>query len=394
MNVLLMINNLPMGGAETFLVRLALGLKQRGHTVVVSIPKRRFDASLAARLRGAQIPLRIPWWSRSGIYRVLFKLGTLFPKGDSATTLIDSLHSRFLRGLHRQYRFDVVNPHMTWAERRACLAFKDQPISIVSTDHGDYRWNWSEEELDAKKVTFARLDALICPSNDNLRVANRYPWSARCRRGVIYYGYEQPTIDNPELAEGSRPLNFCMVARGAEETKGWDTAVEAFRMVRRRHPGKVSLTLVGAGAALDFAVARFDPDELRDVTLSGYQSDPSAIVASADVGLLPTRFPGESLPLVIIEFLGAGKPVLATNVAGIPEMLRTNSDTAGELLPLAPDGKVAPARLAETMDLYLTPSHLQHRSRLAKEAAQKFDMSRCLDLYERVFRTGDFSGPD
>lgn len=391
MNALLMINNLPMGGAETFLVRLAVALKRRGHKVIVSVPNHDVDRFLAAVLRDAGIFLALPWWTNGFIYRYLFKLSTILPNGASGATLVDHLHSIFLKALHRKHRFDFVNPHMTWAERRACLAFERNPLRIVSTDHGDYRWKWPANELEAKRITFSRLDALVCPSLDNLRVVEKYPWSSRCRRGVIYYGFEdRPTPVAFKACEESRPLNFCMVGRGAEKTKGWDTAIEAFRMVRQRHPGKVSLTLVGEGAALDAAVSRFDPDDLRDVMLAGYQSDPFPFMARCDVGILPTRFPGESLPLVIIEFLTAGKPVLASNTAGIPEMLQVGREIAGELLVSQNGGGPRSEQLAEAMESCMDREKLSRRAQIASIAAEKFDMQRCLEQYEHVFQTGEF----
>jgi glycosyltransferase involved in cell wall biosynthesis len=390
-NILLLIENLSMGGAETFLVRLAIGLKKRGHTVVVSVTNNRFDESLAIRLHAAGITLIAPWWSNGEIYRWLFKLSTILPKGSSSSTLIDHLHSRFLRKLHRIHRFDVVNPHMTWAERRACLAFQHYPTRIVSTDHGDYRWKWSQGEMTAKEITFSRLNAVICPSFDNLRVVEGYPWSDRCQHGVIYYGYEKPALPIIERLKLEQPVKFCMVGRGGERTKGWDTAVEAFRILSGRSPGRATLTLVGAGPAVDEAISRLGQREREVVKLAGYQSDPFTIMARADVGLLPTRFCGESLPLVIIEFLAAGKPVLATNLAGIPEMLQANGGIAGELLEQDEGVGVPPARLAEAMELYLDPAHRQTRAVFAGQAAAKFQMDRCLDSYEKVFATGKFS---
>lgn len=390
MNALLLITNLPMGGAETFLVRLAVGLKRRGHKVVVSVSSHDVDRSLASKMRDKEIPLVVPWWVKGGIYRYLFKLSTMLPKGASGETLIDHLHSFFLRTLHRKHRFDVVNPHMTWGDRRACLAFQDESLRIVSTDHGDYRWNWPADEQRAKKNIFSRLDALVCPSYNNLRVAERYPWSDRCKLGVIYYGYEPPQISHRDFPRGDQRTKFCMVARGAEFTKGWDTTVKAFRLVRRKHPGKVSLTLVGEGAAIDAAVSHLDPDDLRDVSLAGYQADPSIFVARSDVGLLPTRFTGESLPLVVIEFLAAGKPVVASSMAGIPEMLQVGQETAGELIAPQPGGGLQPEQLAEAMESLMDREKLSRRAELAAVAAKKFDMQRCLEQYEHVFQRGSF----
>ena len=68
---------------------------------------------------------------------------------------------------------------------------------------------------------------------------------------------------------------------------------------------------------LDELKARIEGQLLADVQFAGYHSDPTQFLAGIDVGLLPTYYSFESLPLVIIEYLAQSKPVMG-NTAKMP----------------------------------------------------------------------------
>ncbi len=85
-------------------------------------------------------------------------------------------------------------------------------------------------------------------------------------------------------------------------------------------PPDVTLTVAGDGperADLEATAARLG---LRDrVSFLGFRSDVPQLLAEADAFVLPSAM--EQQPLVLIEALGAGKPVVATDVGGVAEMV-------------------------------------------------------------------------
>ncbi|MBI3881569.1 MAG: glycosyltransferase, partial [Verrucomicrobia bacterium] len=273
----MLINSLPMGGAETFFVRLACALAPR-HEVRVHLPGLQdADPALLRRLADARVSVDVPWWSRPGIYRWLYRLSLALQRGGKKCSLVDSLRVRFVRALHRRHRFDAVNAHLCWSERLASDAFAHEPVRLVGSDHGDYRAWMTPAVGDGFARIFARSDALVCPSEDNRRVAEKFPWRKNFRLHVVPYGFEPGGTAAPPRA-ASDAIVFGMVARGIAE-KGWAEALEAFRIVRQKCGARVRLVLVGAGAALDELKSRLDAETAAAVEFAGYQADPAPFIA-------------------------------------------------------------------------------------------------------------------
>ncbi len=384
-----MIPDLPLGGAEILFVRLAKALSERHHVHVFLGSRTATHPDVVARLDG--IKVSSPPLSTPVAYRLFYKFALLCARPESRFHLADLNRSWALRRLHKKFHFDVVNPHLVGAERQACLAFQNVPIPIVGSDHGDYHWVFENPEwYEQNKIVLQRADGLICPSSANVASARRYPRKNGFSYFTIFYGLERAhAAPWPSKGESAgEPFRFVMVARGQEE-KGWTEAIEAFRMLSQDRPARpVELHLVGSGRHLD--KLRDDPGirAMHGLVFHGYQSDPSAIVNTAHVGLLPSYLPSESLPVSIIEFLAAGKPVIATPVGGIVEMLESNSGCAGVIVPRTPAGRADVPALARAMESLLTDRDLLRTLEdRTGPAFSKFSMETCVDRYEEAFRS-------
>lgn len=107
--------------------------------------------------------------------------------------------------------------------------------------------------------------------------------------------------------------------------KGQRVLLDAMARLRDRGVD-VRLTLVGDGpsrAALEVAVDELD---LRDrVKLTGAvgQDDIRALYAAADVFCLPSF--AEGVPVVLMEAMATGLPVVTTPIAGVPELVDASS---------------------------------------------------------------------
>ncbi|WP_437962472.1 glycosyltransferase family 4 protein (plasmid) [Sorangium sp. So ce119] len=116
--------------------------------------------------------------------------------------------------------------------------------------------------------------------------------------------------------------------------KGVDVLVEAMAHLDRTGRRDVHLMMVGGGELLDPLRARVSALGLGDrVQLFGWAL-PAEIpdyMAACDVFCLPSR--REGCPNVVLEALASGRPVVATRVGGVPELVREGQGGNGLLVP-------------------------------------------------------------
>jgi glycosyltransferase involved in cell wall biosynthesis len=173
------------------------------------------------------------------------------------------------------------------------------------------------------------------------------PAAPRGAGGVPPDAVEAVRADLRISGEASRPL---IVAAGRlAPQKGFDILLAAARQWQDLSPvpllaiagaGPLAGTLAGMAAPLGPAV-RF----------LGHRGDIDALLAAADVFVLPSRWEGQ--PLILQEALRAGRPIVATRAGGIPGL------TGEEAAVLVPPGD--PAELAAAVRRVLTDRALAGR---------------------------------
>jgi glycosyltransferase involved in cell wall biosynthesis len=124
--------------------------------------------------------------------------------------------------------------------------------------------------------------------------------------------------------------------------KGVDDFLAAARRIRDER-GDVRFAIVGNGPqrlALEVLARELDLED--EVRFTGYRADIASVLATSDLVALPSR--AEGLPVVLLEALAMGRPVVATKVGGIPDMVR-DGQTGVLIEPNRPD-QLADAILA------------------------------------------------
>lgn len=162
---------------------------------------------------------------------------------------------------------------------------------------------------------------------------------------VVHCGIEPARFAAPAPLPQGGP-HLVAIGRLAEQ-KGFPLLVEAMALAAPRLPD-LQLTLVGDGplrAGIEAAIAA--RGLARRITLAGWQDEAGvrAALARAQALILPSF--AEGLPVVVMEAMAAGRPVIATAIAGVPELVVADTGwlvPAGDAQALAD----AVARLAET----------------------------------------------
>jgi glycosyltransferase involved in cell wall biosynthesis len=211
--------------------------------------------------------------------------------------------------------------------------------------------------------------------------------SEATRRSLVAQGYPADrlvTVHNGiDIGEPPQPVRLAdgptilEVARLAD-VKGQRTMLAALP--------HVDATVVLAGRDLEHAGV-YEQELRREaarlgvadrVVFAGYRADVPALLAGCDVFCLPSL--AEGLPLVVLEAMAIGKPVVATAVGGTPELVLD-----GETGLLVPPGDVE--ALADALaQLLADPERGQRMGAAGRERARReFDVAvstaRVLELY-------------
>ncbi|MCT4331951.1 glycosyltransferase family 4 protein [Paracoccus sp. YLB-12] len=137
---------------------------------------------------------------------------------------------------------------------------------------------------------------------------------------VVHCGIEPARFPQPAAMPGGGTLRLVNIGRFAEQ-KGQLLLPEALAMARARGVD-VHLTLVGDGPMrpqIEAAIAAHGVGD--EVTLTGWLDEAGVrrVLAESHALILPSF--AEGLPMVVMEAMAAGRPVIATYIAGNPELV-------------------------------------------------------------------------
>lgn len=189
------------------------------------------------------------------------------------------------------------------------------PYSFTLHGPADF-WETGRWRLDEK---IARADFVACISqfsrSQGMLFSDPRHWP---RLHIIHCGIDPERYAAPSDHPAGR--NVLFIGRLAA-AKGVPVLLEAFTTLFATYPD-ARLTLVGDGPARAALTARARELGLADaVRFTGYlsQDEVAAELARCDLFALPSF--AEGVPVVLMEAMASARPVLATRIAGIPELV-------------------------------------------------------------------------
>ena len=273
----------------------------------------------------------------------------------------DATWMRRLRKLVRETNPDIVHVQNPYPAAGARLALRGLDVPLVYTEHNVWESFHRATRL-ANAATFWLNDASIVVSDgvrDSIggtRIGRLYK-----RRLMTIRNGIDPAIVRSDAASGT-DLDIAEGSYGTvghlNASKAPDNLIAAAALLRERgHSGHCYI--VGDGPlAAESEIYRRSLNATH-VHLLGLRTDARAITARLKVFAIASRF--EGLPMVLLEALALGIPVVTTDAGGIGEVIKHGE--TGLLVP-----KDDPHALAEAIERVLMDDDLA--ARLAKNGRE------------------------
>lgn len=240
-----------------------------------------------------------------------------------------------LRGAH------LVHAHgpkaLAW-----CWAAKPRATRFVTTHHGDISGDLKAkfyEELSHK--IYRRCDRVFAVDEANRERLAKILGEDKVALVENFLAVRAPA---PRVRRPSGALSMLSLGRLSRE-KGLDTLIEA--LAKCRHD--ITLDIAGDGPMRGELEAKVKALSLEHrVRFLGFVDNVHGLLETHDALAMPSH--REGMPMALIEALSAGLPILATDVGGIPSIVRPGKDAL-----LTPAGDVT--RMARALERFA----LQHR---------------------------------
>jgi glycosyltransferase involved in cell wall biosynthesis len=285
-----------------------------------------------------------------------------------------------LRRVIRETRPDLVHAHLPIPGIGARLSALGTSVPIVYTEHSVWS-SYHPMTRWANAATLGLNDRVIAVSDEVKRSILSSPVGAHWRDRVITISngidLDQVRADAAASVGDISPGSYGSLMSWVRPEKGPDVLIEAAARLKIPFPER-RCVIVGDGALL--AEIRRRGDELGlGVTLQlvGRRMDARAIMRHLDIVVLPSRV--EGLPLVLLEAMALGRPIVASAVGGVPQVVR-DGDTA----LLVPPGD--PVALAAAIERILRdPLLAQTLGRAAAAVAEGWSIKRTAEGYLAVY---------
>lgn len=289
-----------------------------------------------------------------------------------------------IRQLSRHYDADVLHSQGYKSDIYALASSLFDRRPLVATSH-----NWPSRV--PRMRAYATVDRQVLRRFDRVAVV-----SAQVRTRLLHAGVLPRDISTiPNGIDVRRFNNGVAVLRRERQIfgptigfvgrlvpqKGGVVLLHAAQQVLRSAPD-TTFVFVGDGPAREeWQTLSTTLDVQKSVIFTGARSDMPNVYASLDIVVLPSLV--EAMPMCLLEAMAAGRPVIASRVGSVPEMIVPGE--TGLLVEPNDPGEIARSILKLLRDHELanslgTSAHHAIATRFSSEAMAK----RYLDLYNAV----------
>ena len=304
MKILMVINCLCKGGRERRVLELIKGLKEKNND---------FEIYLISLNPLVEYPI---------VYELPIKFEVIHKKNKDLSLVFK------LRKVIKTFNPDII--HSWDVMSSAYLSAANVLINKILVNGVIYNAalnsDWYDRDYYKVKFFTAISDITVANSQAGLKAFKASPRKSVC----IYNGINLKRFENlkPEreveldiLKQEKGDRYIATMVAAFEERKDYDTVIEAAVKLCSQNK-KMIFLLIGRGTTRERIMQKVPAELLNtQIYFPGVRDDIESILQITDVGLLITA-PCEGLSNSIIEYMAAGKPVIATEGGGTDELVK------------------------------------------------------------------------
>lgn len=261
---------------------------------------------------------------------------------------------RRIRSIIKEGGYDAILLNTTLAafNVRMALPRKGRP-RVVNLMHG---YMFKEKPCGIKERIFlfvekflrSKTDAVIVMNEEDLVSAKKYRLTKGRIEKIRGMGARVPdaALSCDEIRKRLESSDNYVIAFTGElcGAKNQSQLIRILPSLKERIPG-VKLWLLGCGKAEEELKALADELGVSDITVfPGYVKGPTDYIRASDLYVTPSK--KEGLPFNLIEVLGVGKPIIASNIKGHRDLIEDG--VSGLLYESESDGEL----ITKILDIY------------------------------------------
>ena len=239
-----------------------------------------------------------------------------------------------VRKILKQIKPDIVYLHSSKAGAvgRIALAFNFK-TKILYNAHG---WYFNAQISDKKKKVFALIEKMLALKTNKIinisrseyESALKYKIAPKRKMCIIENGIDFTKFKNNDKNRKETRKKYNIeddeiligVVGRLSEQKDPMTMIKAFELINEEN-NKTKLMYVGSGE-LEENVKKYAKEKsiLNKVIITGWVNNVEKYIPAFDIAVLPSKW--EGFGLVLIEYMACNKPIIASQVGGIKDIIK------------------------------------------------------------------------
>jgi glycosyltransferase involved in cell wall biosynthesis len=386
LNILLVIADLGLGGAQQVVINLANEFVRQKNKVWI------FDIYPELREKGMTKRMNKEVHLISHNYNDIKldkkdKIVDFFLSKTSLNQTRNKIlfkhHKKNLKTIISKNNINFVNSHVCWADYFVYKNLKNLHKKWIITLHASYNslFSYSKNKyLKITKKTILSAKKIIYIHDDGLHFLEKLFETKFYNAKKIFNGVPNLLLNlnvNRQILGLSKKDFVVLCASRAIKEKGWFELCESVTLLKNEN---IKLIFAGEGIILDEIQKKYSSNDA--IMFLGFQTNINDIINLSDLVCLPSY--SEALPTILIESLFLKKPIIATNVGEVSNIVENINGKCGILIP-----KSKGERLVQNLSKAILNTY-ENRIEINKEVFDKavifFSVENMVSEYIKFFK--------